>query len=233
MGKNEKAELRKLPLFRDMMPQSFEVLMRVAYSQEFPPQLDLFRQGHSADFLHVIVEGAVELWSEWEGQQTAMGVVQPVSAFIVAACVHDVVYLMSARTLERSRIVLVPASEFRRVMRRDADLAMAAMTELATSYRYMVRHAKSLKLRTARERLAAWILNQAGNTSGFVMPVEKRHLATWLGITPESLSRTMRGLQEDGVKVDGARIVITDPARLGRVATPDPQMDTPVDGRLV
>lgn len=227
MRDEEKPHIRRLPLFREMMTQTFDGLMQVAYSQSFPPQLDLFRQGESADFLHIVIEGAIELHAAWNGQDAVMGVVRPVSAFILAACVRDAPYLMSARTLEKSRVVLLPAADLRAAMRRDPDLAMAAMSELAASYRIMVRHAKNLKLRTARERLAAWILTQAGGGPSFVLPVEKRHLASYLGIAPESLSRTLRGLEGDGVKVDGARIVLTDPARLRQVARPDPLMDGP------
>ena len=233
MREDEKAGLRRLPLFSEMMPQTFDALMRVAYSQEFPPRLELFRQGRMADFLHVVVEGLVELHAEWQGQHTIMGVVRPVSAFILAACVCDVPYLMSARTVMPSRIVLIPAGDLRMAMRRDPDLAMAAMTEMADSYRVMVRHAKTLKLRNARQRLAAWVLNQAAGGRGFVMPVEKQHLASYLGITPESLSRTFRVLQDHGVMTDGAHVILTDPAALREVAHPDPQMDTPADGRLV
>lgn len=233
MRDDEKAGLRRLPLFREMMPQTFDALMRVAYSQGFPPDLELFRQGSTADFLHVVVEGAIELQAQWQGRTTIMGIQLPVSAFILAACVSHTPYLMSARTIEPSRVVLIPTGDLHMAMRRDPDLAMAAMTELSNSYRVMVRHAKTLKLRNSRQRLAAWILNRANGRRGFVMPVEKQHLASYLGITPESLSRTFRALHDHGVMTDGPRIIITDPALLREIAIPDPQMDSPADGRLV
>lgn len=228
MRDDEKPGLRRLPLFREMMTQTFDGLMQVAYSQVFPPQLELFEQGQTADFLHIIIEGVVELHAEWNGNEAVMGMVRPVSAFILAACVQDAPYLMSARTLEPSRIILLPAADLRAAMRRDPDLAMAALKELANSYRVMVRHAKNLKLRSARERLAAWILNQADGKHSLTLPFEKRHLASYLGITPESLSRTMRALHDEGIKVDGARIILTDPGRLKQVAAPDRLMDTPL-----
>lgn len=228
MRDEDRPGIRRLPLFREMMSQTFDTLMQVSYAQTFPAQLDLFHQGEDADFLHILVEGMVELHADWQGREAVMGVVRPVSAFILAACVRDAPYLMSARTLERSRIILLPAADLRAAMRRDPDLAMATMGELATSYRVMVRHAKNLKLRNARERLAAWILRQseqAGGVAGFTLPVEKRHLASYLGVTAESLSRTIRALRDDGVMIDGQRVIITDADRLGALARLDPMLD--------
>lgn len=228
MRDEDKPGIRSLPLFKEIMSQTFDTLMQVSYAQSFPPQLELFRQGEPADFLHIVVDGAVELHADWRGREAVMSVVRPISTFILAACVRDAPYLMSARTLERSRIVMLPAADLRAAMRRDPDLAMAAMAELAISYRMLVRHAKGLKLRTAKERLAAWILEESAHAGGavaFTLPVEKRHLASYLGVTPESLSRTIRALREEGAVFDGARVIITDLAKLLALAGPDPMLD--------
>ena len=231
MHDDEKPGLRRIPLFREMMTPTFDSLMKIAYSQSFPPQLELIRQGEYADFLHVIIEGCVELHATWNGRDTVMGFVHPVSAFILAACVCDAPYLMSARTIERSQIVMLPVADVRVVLRRDPDFAMAVMRELANGYRGFVRQTKNLKLRNSVERLAAYILyrsRQDGDAGDIVLPVEKRHLASYLGMTPENLSRSMKVLQADCLAVQGMRLTIMDRARLMAVASPDPLMDEPV-----
>ena len=230
MREPEKPEIRKLPLFRDMATANFEALMQVAYAQTFPPQLEMIRQGEPADFLHIVVEGAVELFAGWKGRETTMAVVRPISTFILAACIKDAPYLMSARTLEKSRIIMVPAVDLRGSFRRDPDFAMSTIVELAGCYRSLVRHTKNLKLRNSRERLAAYVMRQsmlAGGAASFILPVEKRILASYLGMTPENLSRTMKTLEADGVKVDGMRVIITDYAALTRLAGPDALIDGP------
>lgn len=222
--------IRSLPLFRTMSDDSFHAVTRAAYDQTFPPKVQLIEEGATADFLHIVMEGAVELFAGWQGRETTMAVVSPVSTFILAACIKDAPYLMSARTLERTRVILLPAEDLRTVFRVDPDFAMATITELAASYRSVVRHTKDLKLRGARERLAAYILRQAGPDAGslsFLLPVEKRLLASYLGMTPESLSRAMRSLADDGAKVDGQRIIITDRPRLQALAHPSPLIDGP------
>ncbi|RFC67576.1 MULTISPECIES: cyclic nucleotide-binding domain-containing protein [Mesorhizobium] len=230
MRAEEKPGFRRLPLFREMMTQTFDSLMQIAYSQNFPPRMDLIQQGEYADFLHILVEGAVELRATWNGHESVMGIVRPVSTFILAACVCDAPYLMSARTLERSRIVMIPAADLRAALRRDPDFAVAAMRELGVGYRTFVRHAKNLKLRNSRERLAAYILQQSQLANGvvsMVLPMEKRHLASYLGMTPENLSRTVKALRADGVRFQGTQVIITDPARLMALAATDSLIDGP------
>ena len=230
MRPEELPEIRHLPLFRDMLQANFEALMQGAYAQAFPSGLELMRQGDPADFLHVVMEGAVELYAQWGGRECTMAVVRPVGTFILAACIKDAPYLMSARTLERSRIVLVPSSDLRAVFRRDSEFAVSVIHELAGCYRSVVRHAKGLKLRTSRERIASYLLRQsalAGNVASYSLPVEKRLLASYLGMTPENLSRTLKTLEPDGVKLDGTRVIITDRARLTALAQPDRLIDGP------
>lgn len=223
-------EVRSLHLFAGMPDDSYARLMRAAYVQSFPPEVELIAEGESADFLHILVSGAVDLYAEWNGRRTSMATVRPVSTFILAATIRNAPYLMSAVTMEKSRIVMIPSQDVRQVFDADGDFARAVVVELATCYRSVVKAQKNLKLRTAQERLANFLLRQqlrAGGAAEFDLPFEKRRLASLLGMTPENLSRTLRALQAYGVSVDGARVRIGDQQDLERFARPSPLIDDP------
>ena len=221
----EKPEIARLPLFREMDDAKRERVFAGSFLQVFPPQLTLFEAGQHADFLHVLVDGLVELSATSGGRDTTMRIVEPVTSFILAAVVNDLPYLMTARTLEASRILLVPAALIREVIRQDTALMQATMRELALAYRDLVRALADMKLRQSAERLGNYLLQQAARDdagSTIQLRAEKRLLASLLGMTPENLSRAFSALAAHGVRVEGSSISIVDSDALRAFARPDP-----------
>jgi CRP/FNR family transcriptional activator FtrB len=207
-----------------MQDEQRERIFSGAFLQVFPPQLTLFEIGQHADFLHVLVDGLVELYATSAGRDTTMRIIEPVTSFIQAAVVTDMPYLMSARTLAPSRILLIPAPLMREVIKEDTALMQATMRELAIAYRNMVRALTDMKLRQSAERLGNLILQQErrqGGTGKVRLRAEKRLLASLLGMTPENLSRAFAVLGSHGLAVNGAELTIVDRAALEAYSKPD------------
>ncbi len=227
MAESDYPDIRSLELFAGMEDTHFGALMRGSYVQNFPPQIELITEGQPSDFLHIVVEGEVELFANWDGRETTMATVRPISSFILAATINDAEYLMSARTLERSKIVLIPSVDVRSVFAEDNGFARSVVTELAQCYRTVVKSQKDLKLRTSSERLANFLLRQhaRAETNHFQLRMEKRRLASFLGMTPENLSRAFKGLQKHGVLVAGNQITIERRGDLEAMAKPSRLID--------
>ena len=228
MRSEEFPAIRQLPLFSDMSEDNFGALLQAAYLQTFPPQVQLITEGDSADFLHVVVEGTIEMFASANGRETTLQLVRPYSTFILAAVLKDAVYLMSARTLEKSRVLMIPSENVRSVFETDAAFARSIVVELASCFRTVVKEQKNQKLRTGVERLANQLLRLHGEQGGqgtLTLPCDKRTLAALLGMTPENLSRAFSTLKPYGVEVNGGEIRLTKPQDLELLAKPAPLID--------
>jgi len=228
MRRSDRDLVRALPLFHDTGEAHFDALMRAAFLQRFPPHVVLIEEGQSPDFLHIVIEGTVELFGRSAGRETTIDIIRPVTTFILAAVIHDDVYLKSARTLAPARILMLPAASVRDLFDRDAHFARAIVGELASRYRGLVRALKDQKLRNGGERLANFILacdREQGGRGRVTLGYDKRTLAARLGMTSENLSRNLGGLAQHGVASNGREIVITDPVALRQWAKPDPLID--------
>jgi CRP/FNR family transcriptional activator FtrB len=227
--RNADAEIvRALPLFSGMRQEHFETLIGAGYLQRFPHGVVLIHEGLRPDFLHVLVEGSVEFFSTSRGRETTLSFLAPPSAFILAAVVVDRLYLKSARTTESSVVVLIPAQAVREIFNKDPTFARAVVVELAMRYRSIVKDLKNQRLRSGVERLANWVLahnEKIGRPGRFKLPMEKKALASLLGMRPENLSRCFAELTDAGVRVDGAEMAIIDIDALSEFAKPDRLID--------
>lgn len=230
MRSDEIEEMRRLPLFSGVEAGHVTAMLRASFLQRFPSQVELIREGEPADFLHVVVEGQVEVFSAYRDRETTVAVLGAGHSFIVAAVVLDRVYLKSVRSLTSARILLVPADAVRNYFTIDATFARSLAIELAHAYRGVVKELKNQKLRTSLERLANWLLlrdAESGGTGRFALPFDKKVLASRLGMAPEVLSRSFASLQPYHVKVTGPSIAINDLDALRQLARPVNTIDDP------
>lgn len=232
MREGERPEIAGLPLFAEMSETQRDRIFTSSFLQVFPPQLTLFEVGQRADFLHVLIDGMVELYATNGDRDTTMAIVEPVRSFIMAAVITDLPYLMAARTLGASRIMMIPAGLLREVIHHDGALMQASMNELAMGYRDIVRGLTDMKLRQSTERLGNFLLLESrkqGGPARLQLRAEKRLLASLLGMTPENLSRAFGALAKHGVTVEGSNIIIVDRKALETFSRPDSFADTPQD----
>ncbi|OYW83593.1 MAG: transcriptional regulator [Asticcacaulis sp. 32-58-5] len=220
--------IRNLQLFAGISEPRFAEVTAGAFLQNFPANTTLLYEGDSVDFLYILIDGCVELQGTWNDKESTLAILRPISTFILAAVVLDANALMSARTLEKSQILMLSAETLRRTMQEDANFAVAVAQEVSGCYRGLVRTIKNQKLRNGAERLANYLLTlqvRQGGHETVVLPYEKRILASLLGMTAENLSRAFATLSDYGVEVTGAEVKITRPVPLKRLAKPSPLLD--------
>jgi CRP/FNR family transcriptional activator FtrB len=227
---HELQQLQELPLFSEMSRENLERLLDAALLQQFPAGVVLIHEGAQADFLHVLIDGLAEIYTEQDGGEWGISLVSPVSTFILAAIVSDQPYLNSARTLVESRVLLIPAMRVREIFDQDVAFARMVAKELAFAYRGSVKKLKGYMARSSVERLANWILAEARKDvhhGNVVIPFDRGTLASHIGTTRENLSRNLAYLTEHGIRIRGREIVIDDKDQLALFARPQRLIDDP------
>lgn len=191
---------------------------------------ELLKEGQLASHLLFSLDESVELYARNKNRSTTIVLNPAGRPFILAAVVRNEVCLMSARTISETRVLFVPAVRFRELLLIDTELAVGTAQELSRAFRTMVRQVRWQKLRSAQARLATYLYQECGKSSGpaeIVLKIPKRLLASMLGLEPESLSRSFAGLASSGVHVNGDVISIEDAGLLHKVAIYDDVIDEP------
>ena len=186
----------------------------------------LFRQGTLPLVLYFLLDGLVALTSAVpDGSTAVVDVVRPMGDLVIASVIGALPYLGSAHAVTRARLVAIDAALVRKLAEREPALAGPLMQSMSHDIRGLVRHVRDLKLRTAAQRLGAFLLSQvddpATRRAEFRLPFEKGLLAARLGCRQENLSRAFATLRDYGVETHGAQIILHSISKLTAYAVPD------------
>lgn len=190
----------------------------------------LFEQGETPTFQQFLLRGTVHLYGQSTGRREVLiEVVEAPDLIVPAAVFCDLPYLMQARAVEELSLLMIEAKAFRTAVKSQQSLALALIGCLSGQFRRLVKQVKSLKLRSATQRVGCYLLTLAvkqGTPGHVILPYEKNLIASQLGITRESFSRALASLQKLGsIDVQGDTIIIPDASRLSEECSPDPLID--------
>ena len=229
--------LRTLELFAGLSSEHFESIKKRAFFQYFPPQTRLVGEGQEPVALFVIIQGSVKLVASGYDKQTIIEVARPPRTINLPSILSNRKSMISANTLERSLILMIPAHMTQELFEQDSGFARAAARELAILARLIMAELKNQKLQTSLQRMANWILQEVAihGHHNFIIPFDKVTFAARIGTTRENLSRNIAKLQTHGVEIRGRKVMITDITNLmafAGISQPPPPLESQIPPRL-
>ena len=195
-----------------------------------PAGVQLFEQAETPGVAQFLLAGGIELLAVRAQVETLIELVAPFDLILPAAVISGQPYLVRARVQADAQLLLIPAEAFRRALIADHTLCLAVLACQAAQFRRQMKQAKSVRLRSADERIGAYLLALAEANTGegeCRLPVEKRLIASQLGMTRETFSRALPGMARFGLRVTGDLLRCDDLAAARAAFPPDPLIDGP------
>lgn len=209
------------PLLTAASPETRTRLLGAASALAVPRGGPILAQEAEADRLFLLLQGSVGLSTAEEGgAATMVEILSPGEAFPVSAVLLQTAHPVAAVALAPCRLLSMPAEVVREAAAADGGLMRAALEQMTRQWRLLVDQVVDLKTRDATQRAARFLARRLGAPRGAVeIPEPRGAIAARLGMTPESLSRALHGLEAAGLlRLHGRRVDVPDRAALLRVA---------------
>lgn len=215
--------LRRSPLFATLTEEDLRWAASVAVPRRFGRKEAIFREGDIAEGFYVIASGKVKVFKLSEdGKEQVLHVLGPGQSFAEAALFESGVYPAHAETLADTETLLLQKRPFLEMLEKRPKLAIRMLGSLSRWLRQMTVLIEDLSLRDVEARLLLFL---SGELQGrgiplrdgatLELPFSKNVLASRLGTVPETFSRALKKLQEEGrIEVSGKRIRIVSAASL-------------------
>jgi len=221
--------IRAVPWLSAVDDEELEALLETSQVRTLRSREWLFRQDTPAEWLHIVISGTVRLVrSAGDGRLATIRCVERGGTLGELSMVSSAgVYLYSAEALRRTHVLTIPAERCRDIMDRQPASRAEFMSRLAMELTERLEDLALLTQADAMARLASYILRQlpGGRAKGprvVRLTIPKRWLAAQLAMTPETLSRLLAKLREEGViNIDRQRLVVLDEQKLRDVMLSD------------
>ncbi|MFI4976038.1 MAG: helix-turn-helix domain-containing protein [Caulobacterales bacterium] len=222
--------LRRIPWLSDVPCETLRGLADQSVLHRAPAGVQLFEQAETPSFAQFLLAGGIELLAVRDGDETLVELVGPFDLLLPAAVLTRQPYLVRARVHKEAQLLLVRAETFCLAVATDHRLCLAVLACQAAQFRRQMKLAKTVRLRSAEERIGAYLVGiaeAAGGAGEIRLPLGKRLIASQLGMTRETFSRALPAIARHGLRVVGDTLHAED-LNAARSAFPhDPLIDGP------
>ena len=175
----------------------------------------LFQRGDPPHGFYHVVAGQVKLaLSSRDGGEKVVEIIGPGHSFGEAVMFLDRPYPVFAQALMPSELLQVDQAAVFALLEDDPSFARAMLAGMAIRLHTMVRDVESYSMRTATQRVAGYLLEELDAAPGeheLRLPASKQVIASRLNLTPETFSRTLHLLVEQGyITMNGRDIAVLD-----------------------
>ena len=172
----------------------------------------LFSQGESVVYFYLVLSGKMKLYRvSPDGQEKIIEIVPPGEVFAEALMFMDQPYYpVSAAALVDTVVVGIDAKNFKAMLWDSVDTCLLLLGDMSFRLRKLVHEIDTLTLHSGTCRVANYFLQHAADEQEcFDLDIAKSVLAARLSIKPETFSRIIKNLREQGIiSIDGNKITI-------------------------
>jgi CRP/FNR family transcriptional regulator len=231
MGQNQLVEqLRKAELFSQLTSDDLAALTPIARARQAKVGEILFSAGDRATGFYVLLEGKIKLYKvSADGKEYILRVVRAGQTFAEAAAFSGLTYPVFAEPMSACYLVFFNVNEFRNLIEQSPQLALNMIGTMAFLLQSLNQKIEDLSLREVTARLSRHLLarsremfGETADEQSFRLETTKSALAAQLGTISETLSRTFRKLQQQGLlSLDRDQVTLHDCDQLQQIADGD------------
>jgi CRP/FNR family nitrogen fixation transcriptional regulator len=185
----------------------------------YPRNGEIFGENEPAEYLYKVISGSVRTYKILnDGRRQIGGFYMPGDIFGLQFTDE---HTFSAEAITDTKVLVIKRSALSSLANRDASVARELFNVTGHELRRVQEHVLLL-VKSAQERVASFLIEMVDRAAGgniVELPMSRQDIADYLGLTIETVSRTLTGLESAAtIEVPSSRrIVLRNRAALNRL----------------
>ena len=213
--------IRSLPLFSALNDDELDSLVQYAQIRQHDKGKLLFLQGEPSSRLYIILRGWVKVYNGLEsGEETILQMLSAGDTLLESAVFLNTQAPVSAQVVEEATLLSIPAPMIRKKVEENNPFAVSMLNNVSLRSQRLIHQIEQSRLKSAGDRVGWFLLSQYldhsnENDDGLIeLPFDKSVIASYLDMRPETFSRTLKKLKDQGFELKNDQIIMPDPRAL-------------------
>lgn len=203
-----------VPLFQQLTEAEQQTIESIVIHHHVQAGEIIFSAGDSIDELTIIATGQVKVYQLSENGREQLLYLLQAGDFEGESALFTKDHRQSfAQALLPTEVCQIRRDDFQKLMKQYPSISLNLLNEFGNRITSLEKRTTQAATESVESRLADYLVETcaAAQTATFRLPIKKKDLATYLGTTPETISRKLKEFEDHGwISQDAKQITIED-----------------------
>lgn len=191
-----------VPIFNHLEVEQMEEVMGVTKSASYKKGEIIYREGDTSDSLYIVSRGKIRIYRLSEsGKEQLVRILNPGDFTGELALFREAIHESYAEAMSETSVCMISRMDLQNFLLKYPTISLKILLEfsnrLETSEKQTTRFT-TVKVETRLALFLAECIKSKKDSMEFVLPMSKKDLASYLGTTPETISRKLAKLEDNG-----------------------------------
>lgn len=201
-GLSHRGCVRMVPIFNHLTEEQMDEIMQVVQADTYNKEELIYRAGDTSDVLTIVNKGNVRIYRLAEsGKEQLVRILGPGDFTGELALFNETVHEHYAEAMVKTSVCQIKRSSLQSLLEKYPAIAMKVLQKLSSRIDETEQQATRFSTESTDQRLASYLvdlMDPEGASDVVELPMSQKNLASYLGTTPETVSRKLKELEETG-----------------------------------
>jgi len=199
---NGKSCVSQVPIFNHLEEEQMQEIMNSVQSWAFKKGEMIYHAGDSSDSLYIVANGKIRIYRLSEsGKEQLLRILVPGDFTGELALFKETTHEAFAEAIADTEVCMMKRAHLQALLLKYPSISLKILTEFSNRLEETEKQTARVATEAVETRIALFLADclEIEESREIILPMSKKDLASYLGTTPETISRKLTELEQQGL----------------------------------